>query len=249
MQNDLLHALASVDWAETQLPDFKKRLDGWLKENIYTTVAEQPADVPNNVVVARQRNPLPLNFQVESGVYLNAVRSSLDILASTLASRHCPSLVDDAYFPVAHSADNFARGNYKGSKFVRALPVRERTFIETLNPYQGGNDRLYALHQLDIVRKHARLLGVEVRPYHYMVSGWGDAAKAFTPVANGWMPTGDDEAVIGLLAKSIKETPRIRLSMHVCLSETAYLARGEIVSVISKFANLAKAIIQVFDLP
>ena len=38
MNDDLLHAKASVDWPVTQLPAFKSRLDAWLNENIQVIV-------------------------------------------------------------------------------------------------------------------------------------------------------------------------------------------------------------------
>jgi hypothetical protein len=247
MHDDLLHAQASVDWAVSQLPAFKKRLDAWLKENVDVVVKELPADTPNNVVVAIEKSPLPLAFQVEAGAYINAIRSSLDILAAALANRHCQALVDDAYFPVAYSAEQFALGNYKGPKFVKALPAKERTIIESLKPYNGGNDFLYPLHLLDIVRKHQRLLTAEIRPYHLVVSGWGDVSKNFTFVSTGWMRSGDDETVIGLLAKGA-EKPKLNLTMQVSLSETNYLPHREVVTTLYVFARFASAIIKEFDL-
>lgn len=127
MRDDLLHAQASVDWAVAQLPAFQERLRGWLDTNIDTIVKELPPDTPNNMIVATEKAPLPLAFQVEAGVYINAIRSSLDILAATLAYRHCPTLVDDAYFPVVKDAAIFAGGQrYKGAKFVKALPYRNK---------------------------------------------------------------------------------------------------------------------------
>jgi hypothetical protein len=59
MRDDLLHAKASVDWAETNLPLFKKRLDAWLRENVDVAIREQPPNVPNNVVVIATKEPFP----------------------------------------------------------------------------------------------------------------------------------------------------------------------------------------------
>jgi hypothetical protein len=92
MQDDLLPARASVDWAVAHLPSFQARLDAWLNGNIHTGIKELPPDVPNNLVVAVEKEQLPSAFQVEAGAYINAIRSSLDILAATLAQRHCPPL-------------------------------------------------------------------------------------------------------------------------------------------------------------
>jgi hypothetical protein len=250
MQQDLLHAQASVDWAETNLPVFKKRLDGWLNKNVRVAIRGQPPGVTHNVVVIAEKEPFPLAFHVEAGVYLNAIRSSLDILASTLANRYCKTLVDDVYFPVAASETIFLSGKgYKGDKFVRALPAKERGIIEASKPYRGqdGNGLLCSLHDLDILRKHVRLLSVEVSPRIFMVSSWGDAIKSFTPVSAGYVRTGTDETTIGLIAKDATERPHIKLTPQVSFSEASHLPRREVITALHEFANLARAIIREFD--
>ena len=246
MSDDLLHAQASIHWAVSQLPVFKARLDTWLNDNVHIVIKELPADTLNNIVVARPKTSFPLSFQVEAGAYINAIRSSLDILAAVLANRHCQALIDDAYFPVAYSAKEFVRGNYKGHKLVEALPVKERAIIEHLKPYKGGNDLLYALHQLDIVRKHQRLLTVEIRPRVFAVTGWGRAVDNFTPVPTGWLG-GEDEPVIGLLAKNAAQQPKIDLTSQVSLSETRYFTHREVIKALYEFAELADAIIRQFE--
>ena len=95
MRDDLLHAQASVDWAVTQLPTLRGRTNAWFKDNIHLAIKDTPANSTNNVIVALEKEPLPLAFQVEVGAYINAIRSSLDILACTLANRHCKDLIDE----------------------------------------------------------------------------------------------------------------------------------------------------------
>jgi hypothetical protein len=246
MNDDLLHAQASVDWPVTQLPAFKSRLDAWLNENIQVIVKELPADTPNNFVVAVQKAPLPLAFQVEAGAYVNAIRSSLDILASALANRHCKHLIDDAYFPIVNSAAIFASNHYKGSKFIEALPKRERSIIESLKPYDGGNKLLYPLHLLDIVRKHKRLLSVDILPAKLNIIGV-KMKGPFRPFISGWIRSGDDETVIGLLTKGVVPNPQFKLTMQVSLSETTYLEHREIIATLREFASLANSIIKRFD--
>lgn len=140
MYDDLQEAKASVGWAKSNFSTFENKLSAWLRDNVYIAVREQPPNIPNNVVVVAEKEPLPLAFQVEAGVYINAIRSSLDMLACTLANRHCPALVDDTYFPVVASDTVFLSGKgYKGNKFVKALPDKERGIIESLKPYRGEN--------------------------------------------------------------------------------------------------------------
>lgn len=244
MRHDLLHAQASVDWAVAHLPAFQARLRIWLDENVQVSIKELPADVPNNVVVATEKSQLPLDFQVEAGAYINAIRSSLDILASSLAARHCPNWIDDAYFPAASSASAFATGNYKGSKFVQALPAKERLIIEHCKPYKGGDTLIYPLHQLDIVRKHVRLLSAMIIPSRLGMRR--EALRFFEPLSIAWMRSADDETVLGLLAKDSPD-PEFDFTAQVALDETAYFAGTEIITALKIFANAAQTIIGKFD--
>lgn len=243
MQDDLLHARASVDWAVAQLPAFEARLNGWLNENVHAHIKELPADCPNNLVVATEKEAIPLAFNVEAGIYINAIRSSLDILASTLAARHCQAWIDDAYFPVASSAEAFALGNYKGSKFVKALPTKERDILETIKPYKGGHRTLWPLHQLDIVRKHARLLSVLVQPQRMGIRR--EALPFFEPLSIAWMRSADDETVLGLLKKGAPD-PELDFTGQVCLNETSYLGGISVIEALRTFAIIAGSIIWMF---
>jgi hypothetical protein len=245
MRDDLLHAQASVDWAVAQLPSFQSRLDAWSHANVDVIIKELPADSPNNVIVAIEKGPLPLAFQVEVGAYINAIRSSLDILASALAARHCQALMDDAYFPVASSPQAFAARNYKGSKFVQALPAKERDIIESIKPYKGGNPTLYPLHHLDIVRKHVRLLSVLVQPARLGMRR--EAMPFFQSLSIAWMRSSDEETVLGLISKDAPN-PELDFTATIGLDEPTYSGRG-VMHALQNFATFAGSIIWMFDSP
>jgi hypothetical protein len=241
MRDDLLPAQAAVDWAVSQFPTFEQRLNVWLNNNINVSVKELPADTPNNIIVATEKEPLPLAFLVEAGAYINVIRSSLDILASALARRYRIPDIDDVYFPVAVDAKTFASNGYKGSKFVQSLPAVQRDIIKYLKPYKGGNDTLYALHRLDIVRKHKRLFEVEVIPSTMRLKG----NNLFIPVSTGYMRSADDETVLGLIAKG-HLNPVTEYTARVIMSEDINLP---VIAALALFARLASSIIAMFDTP
>src|SRR5687767_1265013 len=99
MRDDLQDAKASVDWAVANLPSFETRLGDWVMANVAVSVKEMPADVPNNIIVATEKEVLPLAFNVEAGAYINAVRSSLDMLAWAIGKREMVLHPDEVYFP------------------------------------------------------------------------------------------------------------------------------------------------------
>lgn len=107
----------------------------------------------------------------------------VDILASTLAAKYNICAPEDAHFPISKSEAAFRAPGGKPAQFVSALPPIERSRLEALKPYQGGNADLWSLHRLDIMRKHRRLLTVVAEPDFFSVEGPG-IHLYFTPAAN-----------------------------------------------------------------
>ena len=242
MRDDLLHAQASVDWAVAQFPSLAQRIDSWLKFNIEVAVEDPDPSVPNNVIVAVEKEPLPLALNVAVGAYINAIRSSLDILATSLAYRYRIGNPDKTYFPIVESESIFNGGKFKGAKFIKGLPKVERTAVELLKPYKGGNELLWPLHQLDIMRKHRRLIGVEATPQTFMVSGWGDS---ITPVATGWMRA-NNKTVLALVRKDAPKA-HVRFTPEVTIYEADLVERKGVIKALNQFASLADSIIKLFD--
>jgi hypothetical protein len=245
VRDDLFHAQASVDWAASHFLDMNRRFEAWLSVNVHIAVEEQPPAATHDPIVAIEREVFPLAFNVEVGAYINAIRSSLDILATSLAYRHGLPNPDKMYFPVVKSEAAFNCGNYNGSTFVRNLPLTERGIIEGLKPYQKGNEHLWALHQLDIMRKHRRLIDVEVRPLRFSMMGWGPLSEDFTPIATGSMRVGE-KAVLGLIRKG---APKYNFEYKplVAFNETGLVARKPVLATLIRFADLASGIIRQFD--
>lgn len=214
---------------------------------MYVEIRELPADTPNNILVAAEKEPLPLIFNAEAGAYINAIRSSLDILANALVERYGIRIrEEEVYFPVVGSAAIFAGERYKGAKFVQGLPAPERTIIETLKPYDGGNDLLWTLHRLDILRKHKRLLAIATNPGTFRITGWG-LSDNFTRIATGWM-VNPGETVLGFLRKGAPEY-KMKFTAYVGLNEPGPFARRPIIYALDKLAGLANSIIKLFDGP
>jgi hypothetical protein len=247
MRDDLLDAQACVDWAVSNLPALEKRCAAWLDANLTLEIEDPDPNVPNNVVVAVAKEPLPRSLNVEVGAYLNVLRSALDILATALAYRFAMPRPDKAYFPVVESAAKFAASDYKGHEFVKGLPDRERGIIEDLKPYKTGNRPLWALHQLDIMRKHKKLAAAMIHPGRFSIMGWGKIEDYFTMIATGWIAV-QNKTVLGLLAKDAPK-PNFKFTGYISFDETALIGRMPVVQALHQFASMVEAIIKSFDGP
>jgi len=248
MRNDLLEAQASVDWPQAQFLNLGVRLDGWLKRNVYIDIEELAPPAEYDPIVAVERELMPLAFNVEVGAYINAIRSSLDILAMALVRRHGIEInPEKVQFPVARSAEHFANGKYLGKEFVAALPPDARRVIDDLKPYSGGNESLWTLHQLDIKRKHRALLNVQVRPLRLTMAGADISPTDFVPINNetGWLPV-NEKTVLGLLRKGVPH-PDMKIMPIIAINEAGVADRKPVIASLLHFASVATFIIKMFD--
>jgi len=241
---DLLDAQTTVDWAVAQLPSLSERMQAWLDENVYAVVEETEPPATHDVIVAIEKQALPLGFNVEVGSYLNVIRSSLDILATAIGRRYSVLHPNGVYFPVAESAEKFATGDYNGSKFINALPADAADIFKALRPYQGGNKALWSLHQLDVMRKHRRLLQVEIRPFRFGLAGLRPPGDDFQTIATGYLRA-NEKTVLGMLRKGAPYS-NLKVYPHVALDEASAPGGKPVVQAINEFARLATTIIRLF---
>jgi hypothetical protein len=245
MRPDLLEAQASVDWAWSQLPHLAKRLDAWLDRSVKTELRDPGGEATHNLIIGVEKELLPLSFHAEVGAYINAIRSSLDILAMTLVRRHNLDIREEkVYFPIAKSETNFADKKWPGRKLLDALPEKERKKIESLAPYQGGNHAIWTMHHLDIVRKHRRLLSVILRPITISIAGTL-APGDFEPLAVEALRV-NDETIIGILRKGV-DTKLVQSKFYVALDEEVFVGRRPVASVLVHLTDVASGIIKLFD--
>ena len=245
VRDDLLDAQASIDWTCDRLPVLEECINSWLKLNVVVEVEDAG---PSDVLVSVQRDELPRSLNVEIGAYLNTIRSSLDILASSLAARYNICAPEHAFFPISKSEAAFRAPDGKAAQFVSALPPIERSRLEALKPYQGGNYDLWSLHRLDIMRKHRRLLTVIAEPDFFSVEGPA-IHRYFTPVATGFMRAdnaSERKVVLGLMAKDAPPYG-MKFAPYVAFDEGALTCRKRVVQALHDFATLATSIVQLFD--
>lgn len=243
MRADLLEAQASVDWVWGQLPPLNQRLEAWLEANVTIEIRDVPPPATHNPVVALEKEILPIAFSVEAGAYINAIRSSLDILAMALVRRHALSIEDRrVYFPIADSEEALVKKG--GTPLLQQLPEEDRAKLFSLKPYRGGNAALWALHHLDIVRKHRRLLDVQIRPIHLSMSGSlkpGD----FEPLHGEPFQAGA-ETVIGLIRKGVPG-PAMQSRFYVAINEPGTIQRRPVLATLAHLADTASSAIKLFD--
>jgi hypothetical protein len=181
MRADLLDAQAVIDWARSQCDLFDAEVKAWVYSKPYLISEEDDVNTGTKTFKVSITNS-PRLIDVHAGIIIHAFRSALDILAVALAKRNGQTAVDHVHFPISKSLDTFNAG---GRKKIKGLSPSDIAEIEALKPYKGGSNTLFALHNLDLRRKHSRLINVGVKPDLDAITGWGEAPQVVSYKGGG----------------------------------------------------------------
>lgn len=248
MRDDLLDAQAALDWAKSNFPAFQSALEDWVNTNISVAIRETNANVSHDLVIATEKTSLPFSFSIAAGAYINVIRSALDIVAVALSKRYGITNPKNIYFPVVESAAIFQGMKFKGAELVKRMPSADRKIIEALKPYRGGNDAIFALHHLDITRKHHRLLSVSAAPARLSLTGGFEQADIVFPGERGYVEIpAQGETVLALIRKPAKA--QVQYSAEIFIQETDIGFRQPAIGALHLFADIADNIIKRFDIP
>lgn len=146
------------------------------------------------------------------------------------------------YFPIADSEKALVKKD--GAPLLQHLPEEDRAKLLSLKPYRGGNAALWALHQLDITRKHRRLLDVQIRPIHLSMAGSlkpGD----FEPLHGEPFQAGA-EVVVGLIRKGVPR-PAMKSRFYVAINEPGTIQRQPVGATLAHLADAASSAIKLFN--
>ena len=243
MALDLSHPKASVNWAISNLDDFKKRLEDWIKLNINMVRRDVDPDGTDFLLVAIRNSQLPLEFSVEAGAYINAFRSALDILATSLLNYDCITDVTDTYFPICKSSNTFGKEGTKGSNLINGVSAQCRNILESVQPYNRPDDLLLPLHNMDVERKHKRLLSVEFITPKLGVVG-RETRDNFIPNPSGFQRS-DNETILGKIAKS-EQNPQFHLACNIAFDECFFPRGTRVIEQLRTFGAYVHSVINEF---
>jgi hypothetical protein len=113
------------------------------------------------------RSPIPDDFVLTTGDAVHNLRSALDHLACRLVLAGGGEVTSQTYFPICKTAPKY-EAESKGK--IKGMSPAAVSYIDGLQPYQGGNDDLWTLHELDIIDKHKLLIVAAYGPSSVMIA-------------------------------------------------------------------------------
>lgn len=194
-------------------------------------------------IQAKLKGSVPIPLRSKVGCVVNDLRSILDNLAIVLAERH-HGANDSTYFPISASQCVFGKD---GMQKIKALsPADQKTIID-LGPYPEKNPTLFALHRLDISRKHGRLAvqSADVDAYGIQLKGDG-TIEYLLPIHP--MPEIRSEWVT--IAR-LRMTIRLRVSpiVHLAFKGQKQVDGQQVGETLDLFHQEVSRIVAIFDAP
>jgi hypothetical protein len=243
---DLLDSYAAVDWADAQIPLLQKAFISWQRRGRYKLIIEPYPDDPDwNVIAAYPIVNLDPIIQAHVGAIINSIGTALDLLMSALLTRNGIKPNSKAHFPIYKAAADFEKAvaMLESKKWVTAA---EATTIKRTKAYLGGHHFLYPLHQLDILRKHERLLKAEpvISRAHTTLYG---------PFIEEFCRSVDNKTLLFRVVPGVSFTPsqgNMNVTAEILFNEPALLTTQQpAIGVLRNFKFSVRAIIALFDEP
>ena len=162
MRDDLLDAQAAVDWAVAQIPILEERFAAYQRRRPYDIVMESdPKKAGDMLMVAYSLGAPDAILNADVGAIINSIRSSLDLLFTAIVGRNGKKFGRDTHLPFRIKAADFLNET-KAMEKKQWLSKTEAAAIKKMRLHKRGNRAVYLINQLDIMRKHRKL--IEVRP-------------------------------------------------------------------------------------
>ena len=223
---DLLDAEAAIKWAVAQLPVLENRITQWRNDKPHVIRPDTQTDPGKKLYRLYDIKAFDPIINAEAGAIIHSIRSSLDLMASALAVRNNRS-PGSTYFPIWKSEAEFLAPPGKdadGKLFnptlekIDRLSQFDKDAIRALKPYPGANGfpLLCALHDLDLTRKHRRLLNTFVFPRGIGFNGFPGGAIQLTEPAN-WHGY-NEESILAWTDAAVPDG-EITIGVHVAFDE------------------------------
>lgn len=254
--NVLSVAKAKINRAKSQIDDFDREIRRFFDTNGYDVVSNLNLDRTEQIWRFRLRNKDTSDLSVSAGLILHMLRTPLDNIINEIA--FCHSGKRDVAFPFGKNVHAF-EGRI-GEK-IKSLPSDAVDLIYKLQPYGGGNDLLWAIHDLNVDDKHPGLTavgyvqglnigGIKVTNGRLLVMGnrWGQHlhAEGYTPKFFAIEAMSDDPEFLTTTPGAQVEYD-CKPTFQIAFDKVRGLEREPAVAVLHQMRDLVESIFLTFE--
>jgi hypothetical protein len=236
-----------IERANAHIIEVTSMIEAFANANPFTTFDEHDPVNGNLTVKLRAiKEPPPAKLSVIVGEILYLLRSALDHLVTTVATKRGVVIIERTGFPIEFTLDKF-EDTINNRKIEQRFPDLARVLRE-LKPYKGGNDLLWWLHWLNGQEKHQTLvttIGGGI-PGEIKLRGTFPRSNLRAKVyGGGWFPMNEDHALY-TVGRGSKGHADIKIYLNISFSEIETIEFEPIATTLQQFCDLTRGIVKIF---
>ncbi len=217
-------------------------------------MASRPFEMKRELVAIRGEEHLvlkpikeiPSELELVTADAIHNLGQALDHLMCDLwRANGAHDVARKAYFPFCKSAESFPS---RLNQMAQPLSLRDRDILASYKPYPGGNDLLYALHEMDVSDKHRELLAIG-RAVHFFdgrLAVYPPNGELFSMRRAFLKAIEDGEPWVTFPAGSKVEYD-IQISCDVAFKEIHGVKNHSVAAALREFRSIVQRIIVAFE--
>jgi hypothetical protein len=197
LMTELFHGpRLKIERAKEHINNLNRLIDLLAASGFYTLSIHSNPNSGDDVLQIEVFQLVPKNFAPVIGDALHNLKSALDLTVNEVVFSRLGYFDDHTRFPFRKTRDGVITA-INGALIKQASPKVAEFIVDSVKPYSGGNDPLWALHDLNILDKHRLLLPiVNVRVVHDIcIEDEGHRQHVISP----WALTGNRIATFELI--------------------------------------------------
>jgi hypothetical protein len=242
MGDDLREVRDRLAVCRAEIAELKDKIVNYIL-SAFEIRSQPTSDNRETHIQCRRIRPIPMAITSKVGMIANETRAALDDLAGVLAERNGNQRADTK-FPVSATDEAFRT---RGVKMIKRLSEPDQAKISELQPCKDKRPLLFALHRLDISRKHGSVVahsdvlnGFQLTPRESN----GMYVEYFRRVEPP--PTLDEQ---WRTVAKLRTASKLRLNpiYHLSLEGQPLISGQEVITTLDLFVSEVEDIVQLFD--
>ncbi len=148
-----------IERAKQHINDLHSRILAFADTDFYSLSVDKNIKTGNYGLKVQVGKPLPDDFALIIGDAAHNLKSALDVALNEVIFRRLKRYDDYTTFPFRKSRDSLVNA-INGALIRQASKEVTNFIVNVVKPYEGGNDALGCLHNLNVLDKHRLLLPV-----------------------------------------------------------------------------------------
>ena len=224
--------------AKKHIADLEGEVSTFVDSDPYLILEEHDPNVPGQKTCKlKPAKILPVSIADIAADAIHNLRDSLDAAGYSIAVTVGVIRPKHTAFPFGCSAIDFRR-NMKGRS--KDIPVDVRNFIETFQPYRGGNDFLWALNDLCNTIKHGT--GLVAVGFGSVLGEFGISKGKIIDIPLHTWNSAKQEIVLGTFSADAKYD--MELSPYIAFDEPSIIQGQPLVGTLNVFVDTVEGILR-----